>query len=143
MQLKFSRKRKIEAAPSIVWMVISDPRQWPAFLDRIQELNETNGILKGRIRWKERDFHFTGRVTEAVPDKLLRAEFDVTQGDRTDQMTVCFTIRPCRGGSRVGEEVVMDLPVNPLLGLLVRLISRFGRAREPGNLDRLAELVEC
>jgi carbon monoxide dehydrogenase subunit G len=142
MNLEFRSSRKIDASPEIIWMVISDPRQWPAFVDRIQVINAEGDHLSGTIVWKERDFAFDGRVTCRAENERFIAVFDVTHGNRTDRMTVAFLITASGKSSTVSEEIDMDIQVPPWLGLLVRFISRFGRAQESTNLDRLADLVE-
>ena len=142
MNLKFRSSRKIGASPEIIWMVISDPRQWPAFVDQIQAIDAAGDHLSGKIVWKGRDFFFDGEVTVRAVNERLIAVFDVTHSDRTDRMTVAFTVRGSGKSSTVSEEIDLDFRVHPLLGLLVRFISRFGRSEEPTNLDRLADLVE-
>jgi hypothetical protein len=142
MNLKFRSSRNIGTSPEIIWMVISDPRQWPAFVDRIQVIEVSGDLLSGKIVWKGRDFSFEGEVTIRAVNERLIAVFDVTHNDRTDRMTVAFIIKGSGKSSTVSEEIDLDFQVHPLLGLLVRFISRFGRAEEPTNLDRLAELVE-
>ena len=142
MNLKFRSSRKIGASPEIIWMVISDPRQWPAFVDRIQAIDVVGDQLSGKIVWKGRDFSFEGEIIGRSENERLTAVFDVTHSNRTDRMTVAFKIRGSGKSSTVSEEVDMDFQVHPLLGLLVRFISRFGRTQEPTNLDLLADLVE-
>lgn len=142
MDLRFKSKKTIAASPEIVWMVVSDPRQWPAFVDRIRELEDRKGELHGRITWNEKDFRFVGRITERVENERLVADFQVTQSDRRDRMTITFELKPKGDGCRVSEEVVLAIDVHPLLGMLVRGISRFGESQELSNLDRLAELIE-
>ena len=142
MKLEFKSKKTISASPDIVWMVLSDPQQWPAFVDKIQELEDRDGELHGRIRWREKDFLFRGRITERVENERLVADFQVTQSDRKDGMKIAFELAPKGTGCRVSEAVALDIEVNPLLGMLARGFSRFGEPQELTNLDRLAELIE-
>lgn len=142
MNLEFKSKKIIAASPQLVWMVVSDPRQWPAFVDRIQGLEDRDGDLHGRITWREKDFLFRGRITERVENERLVADFQVTQNDRKDRMTITFELKPDGAGCKVSEEVVLDIDVHPLLGMLARGVSRFGEPQELTNLDRLADLIE-
>jgi uncharacterized protein YndB with AHSA1/START domain len=142
MNLEFKSKKTIAASPEIVWMVVSDPQQWPAFVDRIQELEHREGELHGRITWREKDFRFRGRITERVENQRLVADFQVTQSDRKDRMRIAFELKPKGDDCRVSESVALDIEVNPLLGMLARGLSRFGEPQELTNLDRLAELIE-
>lgn len=142
MNLEFKSKKTITASPEIVWMVVSDPRQWPAFVDRIQDLDDNAGVLTGRITWREKDFSFQGRITERIENQRLVADFQVTQSDRKDRMTITFALEPEGAACRVSEEVSLDIEVNPLLGMLARGLSQFGEPQELTNLDRLAELIE-
>lgn len=142
MNLEFKNKKTLAASPEIVWMVVSDPRQWPAFVDRIQELEDRGGELHGRITWREKDFLFRGRITERIENELLVADFQVTQSERKDRMRIAFALKPKGDGCRVSEKVTLEIEVNPLLGMLARGLSRFGEPQELTNLDRLAELIE-
>ena len=87
------------------------------------------GELHGRITWNEKDFRFGGRITERVENERLVADFQVTQSDRKDRMTIAFELKPKGDGCRVSEEVVLAIEVNPLLGMLVRGCPGSGNPR--------------
>jgi uncharacterized protein YndB with AHSA1/START domain len=145
MAVKFEQHVEIDAAPEVVWSVLTDPRTWPVWFPDVERVANLGAVEQGAaFEWHKGNETGAGSITRLERQRQLRV---VTSGDGP---AVTHTFELSRAGGVLGvgggdARLEYTMEYDPPGGFIMDLVAG-GNPRDllkvKGTLDKVKALAE-
>ncbi len=129
----------VQAQPAQIRRWLFDVENWPKINPKIKSIAAQGDKCIGMLESKGREIEFAGVIenTGGAGPIVCHILFREKNG-RESRLEVAYAVTGTNCGAIVTESVTFLDPIPLWAGVLIKLISRFGRSKGPTNLENIA-----